>query len=61
VQPCMDGWEPIAWAHPGENDVSFNDVEGGVVLQLSVYKHGRLIPVSDPFVLDGSTGGGPLF
>ena len=55
--PAWTDWEPIAWAHPGENDVSFNDVEGGVVLQLSVYKHGRLIPVSDPFVLDGSTGG----
>lgn len=55
--PAWMDWEPIAWAHPGENDVSFDDVEGGVVLQLSVYKHGRLIPVSNPFVLDGSTGG----
>lgn len=55
--PAWMDWEPIAWAHPGENDVSFDDVEGGVVLQLSVYKHGRLISVSNPFVLDGSTGG----
>ena len=55
--PAWMDWEPIAWAHPGENDVSFDGVEGGVVLQLSVYKYGRLIPVSNPFVLDGSTGG----
>lgn len=25
--PAWMDWEPIAWAHPGENDVSFNDVE----------------------------------
>lgn len=51
-------WKPIAWAHPGENDVSFDDVEGGVAFRLCVYnKDKRLIPVSDPFVFDKATGG----
>ncbi|WP_291529098.1 discoidin domain-containing protein [Bacteroides sp. UBA939] len=56
--PMWMDWLPMAWAHPAGNDVSFADVEGGVIFRLCIYdKDGRLVPVSDPFVFDRGTGG----
>lgn len=50
-------WIPLAWTTMGENGVVFDDVEGGVVFQVAVYKRGILIPIAMPFVFDKTTGG----
>lgn len=50
-------WEPLAWTHPKGDDIVFNDVEGGVVFQLAIYKSNNLVPISVPFELNMDTGG----
>lgn len=49
-------WEPLACAYPKEKAISFDNVDGGEVFLLAVYKSGLLVPVSDPFEFN-KTGG----
>ena len=49
-------WLPVAWAYPDRDSITFNDVQGRVILCLAVYRDGELIPVTEPFELNKETG-----
>ena len=49
-------WLPVAWTYPDRDSITFNDVQGRVILCLAVYRDGELIPVSEPFELNKETG-----
>lgn len=49
-------WFPVAWAYPDRGSITFNDVQGRVIMCLAVYRDGELIPVTEPFELNKETG-----
>lgn len=50
-------WIPIASTSIKGNEISFKDVEGGVVFILAIYENGKIMPISYPFEFDRKTGG----
>lgn len=50
--PSWMDWLPVDWTVTDKGDISFANVEGGVILRLAVYRDKKLIPITDPFLLD---------
>lgn len=49
-------WVPVAWSYMKGGKVTFEDIEGRVVMCLSTYRDGRMEPVTVPFELEKETG-----
>lgn len=48
-----DGWIPVDMA---DNEMSFDNVAGGVVAWLGKWEEGKAVPVSDPFKISSADG-----
>ena len=49
-------WVPVVWSYREKGGVTFQEVEGRVVMCVCAYREGELTPVTVPFLLDKVSG-----
>lgn len=48
-------WLPIAWAPIKENGIIFSNIQKGDIMRLATWENNRLVPLSDPFLINPRT------